>query len=37
MIAKLDPIELQDRYLKLYDDHMHLKRHAREQEEKIKR
>jgi hypothetical protein len=37
MIAKLDPAELQDRYLRLYDDHMALKQHARKQEDKIKK
>ncbi|CAF2623385.1 unnamed protein product [Rotaria sp. Silwood2] len=37
MIAKLDPAELQDRYLRLYDDHLVLKQHARKQEDKIKK
>ncbi|CAF1261553.1 unnamed protein product [Rotaria sp. Silwood1] len=37
MIAKLDPLELQDRYLRLYDDHLVLKQHARKQEDKIKK
>ncbi|CAF3169233.1 unnamed protein product [Rotaria socialis] len=37
MIAKLDPAELQDRYLRLYDDNLVLKQHARKQEDKIKR
>lgn len=37
MIAKLDPAELQDRYLRLYDDHLILKQHARKQEDKIKK
>ncbi|CAF4000211.1 unnamed protein product [Rotaria magnacalcarata] len=37
MIAKLDPAELQDRYLRLYDDNLILKQHARKQEDKIKR
>lgn len=37
MIARLDPAELQDRYLRLYDDHTHLKQHARKQEDKIKK
>ncbi|UJR37682.1 hypothetical protein I4U23_030377 [Adineta vaga] len=37
MIAKLDPSELQDRYLRLYDDHLVLKQHARKQEDKIKK
>ncbi|CAF3549757.1 unnamed protein product [Adineta steineri] len=37
MIAKLDPAELQDRYLRLYDDHLVLKQHARKQEDQIKK
>jgi protein fantom len=37
MIAKIDPAELQDRYLHLYDDHLVLKQHARKQEDKIKK
>lgn len=37
MIAKLSPEDLQDRYLRLYDDHLLLKQHAKKQEEKIKK
>ena len=37
MIAKLEPAVLQDRYLRLYDDHLALKQHARKQEDKIRK
>ena len=37
MIARLAPEELQDRYIRLYDDHQVLKQHARKQEDKIKK
>ncbi len=37
MIAKLDPADLQDRYLRLYDENLLLKQHARKQEDKIKK
>jgi len=37
MIAKLDPADLQDRYLRLYDDNLILKQHAQKQEDKIKK
>ena len=37
MIARLDPAELQDRYLRLYDEHLVLKQHARKQEDHIKK
>ena len=37
MVAKLDPGVLQDRYIRLYDDHLVLKQHARKQEDKIRK
>ncbi len=37
MIAKLDPADLQDRYLRLYDENLLLKQHGRKQEDKIKK
>ncbi|XP_071501124.1 protein fantom-like [Diadema antillarum] len=37
MVAKISREELEDRYLRLHDENLILKRHARKQEEKIKK
>lgn len=37
MIAKLERTELEDRYVRLYDNELILKKHAQKQEEKIKK
>ena len=36
-VAKISREELEDKYLRLHDENLVLKRHARKQEEKIKK
>lgn len=36
-MAKLDRNDLEDRYLRMYEENILLKKHARKQEDKIKR
>lgn len=37
MVAKLDRNELEDQFLRMYDENLLLKKHCRKQEEKIKK